>query len=494
MLEVLRKSKNSSAIVVIVGAIVVTFIFWGSSRGGAPTAGIAARVNGKPISIQQVGFEARRQIDQYRARTGKRPSDIEEQAIQQKALQSLIDRELLKQQAKALGLRVSDYELKRSIIRQFSDENGKFNKEAYKRQTRFYPNYERDERERLLIAKLDDFIESSLSVSDAEVMDMLSGRNTRVNLEYVKVDPRLLASRIKPSDDEVEAWAGEHEAEIKAKYDEDFDRLYNIPKKVRARHILMKVDDDDPETVVSEVRRRMEEVKKRAETESFADLARQFSEDPGSTSRGGDLGFFDEKRMDPAFSKVAFSLPVGQVSDLVKTKFGYHLIKVEEVQDARIRPLEDVRLDIARKLLARERARSEADALAKRIEALWATSGDELDALLKEHHVSARTTGLIPLSSDMLPGIGQAPELVEAVKALHPEDPTPSKPFKVGEAFVFIRLKERQEPDPAELEKQKATWKAIVLMQKKNAFLQSWLNELRADAEIQRQARFGPNS
>lgn len=127
---------------------------------------------------------------------------------------------------------------------------------------------------------------------------------------------------------------------------------YKIPETVRARHILVKAPKDATEAEKAESGKKAEEILKRIKAgEDFAELASEFSDDKGSKSKGGDLGFFPRGRMAKPFEDAAFSLKPGEVSDIVETKFGYHIIKLEDIKEAKLRSFEDVKKETKNALL-----------------------------------------------------------------------------------------------------------------------------------------------
>jgi parvulin-like peptidyl-prolyl isomerase len=118
-------------------------------------------------------------------------------------------------------------------------------------------------------------------------------------------------------------------------------------ERARARHILIRVppdaSKDDREAALKKIKDVQEQLKKGAD---FADLAKKYSEDPGSKDHGGDLGYFSRGDMVPAFDKAAFALDVGQTSDIVTTDFGYHIIQVEEKKAASGMSLDEIKDDL----------------------------------------------------------------------------------------------------------------------------------------------------
>jgi len=134
-----------------------------------------------------------------------------------------------------------------------------------------------------------------------------------------------------------------------------------VPESVRARHILVKVPAGGDEKAWKEAKKKAMDIKKRLEKgEDFASLAKEYSDDPGTKNRGGELGFFSKGRMVPEFETAAFSLEPGVFSDPVKTSFGYHIIQVEEKKEAGTRKFSEVAPQV-KQMLVREKQRERMD-------------------------------------------------------------------------------------------------------------------------------------
>lgn len=150
-----------------------------------------------------------------------------------------------------------------------------------------------------------------------------------------------VVGKINVTDDDINLYYKAHQEE------------FRTPEMVRARHILIKVDKSASNDDKAKARSKAEDILKRIKAgEDFAKLASEFSEDPGSKNKGGDLGFFPKGRMVPDFEKVAFSLKPGEVSDIVETPFGFHIIKVEEKKESIQEPLEKVKDKVKEKVFA----------------------------------------------------------------------------------------------------------------------------------------------
>ncbi len=487
MLGTLRENKNSWAISAIVGLIVLAFIVWGPGTRTSKKGTIVARVNGVPISKIRFGREVRNEMEQWRRMYQQEVGIEQEMLIRQRVLDRMIQRRLLLQEAERLGIIISDQELREHILSlpYLKDENGKFDVRRWKRILRQYPGFEQEQREDMQVARLIQFVQGAVEVSEADVRDLYVEQNTKVNLEFVKLSYSRFERDVEVTPEDREAYFKEHEAEVRQRYEDDFDRLYNIPKKVKASHILLKYGDDDDEALRAELMERMKKIREEALTGDFADLARRYSEDPGTATRGGSLGYFEKDRMDPAFAEAAFSTPVGEISDIVESRFGLHIIKVEDVKEAEVKTFDEVKDQIVEKMIRKERAPALCRQAAERLRAVWVKGGPELDALLKEYGLSIQETGLTPKRGDMLPRIGSSPELVETAFSLRPGDPPPDTVFDVGQAQVLIRLKARQEADMSKFEEEKESLRARALRKKQNDFLSAWIDTLKAEADIE---------
>ena len=155
---------------------------------------------------------------------------------------------------------------------------------------------------------------------------------------------------------EIQAKVKVTEEEVKEYYEKNKDK-FKEPEQVRARHILIKVDPNADEKKWKEAEEKAKEIKKRIEKgEDFAKLAKEFSDDPGTKNRGGELGFFTKGRMVPEFEAAAFALKPGEVSDPVKTVYGYHIIQTLEKKSAKQKEFNQVKEQI-RQMLKREKER-----------------------------------------------------------------------------------------------------------------------------------------
>ncbi len=380
MLNVMRKHAGSWMIKVILFAIVIVFVFWGVGSFRSQEASKVATVNDEIINVADYRRAYNNLLDQYRQRFGSSLNDgmIEMLQVKKQALDQLIDRTLLLQEAKKLDLRVSDAEVAESIMNTaIFQNNGTFDNRRYRSildQVHLTPEeFEAEQKSVLLGEKLTRIVMGAAKVSEAEARQWYDWQNTSVNVDYVLFDPNGYGD-IKPTAEEIAAYFDTQkenyktEPMVKARYvvfdpetykgqvtvdEEEITDYYDssiaefkTEKTVEARHILIKLDPDADETTDLAAKTRAEAIAKMAKTgQNFAELAKTYSEGP-TKDGGGYLGKFQQSQMVKPFADQAFSMAAGEISEPVKTQFGWHVIKVESVEEATTRTLEQSRNQI----------------------------------------------------------------------------------------------------------------------------------------------------
>ena len=382
MLQILRDKAQSIVIQGIVVIIALVFIFWGVGTNMMNKQEAAIVVNDEEISFQ----EFQQAYDQAYTRIAQQfggtiPKGLAESLnIRQQVITQLTQQALLRQGGIEMGLLVSGHEIQKEIetMIQFQ-ENGQFNLDRYKTilaSNRLSPTkFEKSMRYDLLsqksITSLSNF---AVSPSEFEIRDLYNLEKETVSVSYVALSPDTFMPNIEVLDTDLEAWyqgAGNkyltdpmvkltylpfsfkdigdkitiEDADIQGYYDQHLPE-YQLPEKRAARHILFKASPEDSAEVHDAQKLKAAEILEQANSgKDFSDLAKQHSEGPSGPS-GGDLGLFSRGQMVKPFEDAVFSLQVGEVSEVVKTDFGYHIILLEEVQEAKIRSLEEVRDEI----------------------------------------------------------------------------------------------------------------------------------------------------
>jgi peptidyl-prolyl cis-trans isomerase D len=428
MLSLMRKHASSWIIKFLLAAIIVVFIPWGVQRYTSQRSSRVADVNGTIITLNDYRNSYSNLIEQVRQSFGNNLNDELIQALQlrKRALDQLVDRILMLQAAEKLKIQVSDDELAQSIrdIRAFQTA-GVFDNQRYLNtlsRTKLSPEtFEEQQREALIIDKLQNFISGNIKVSELEARQWYKYNNTEVDVDYVLLEPGQFKN-IEPTADEIQDFFDQHkenyktDPEVKVRYlrlkpgdfaakvtvvEEDIQDYYESnrekfknPKTVQARHILIKVAQNANPEEVESARQRAEDVLKLArEGQDFAALAQQYSEGPTKT-KGGDLGTFRREAMVKPFADKAFSMKAGDISDPVRTRFGWHIIKVEKINPAKTLSLDEAREDIE-KTLKTERSRNLAyDEAETLYDAVF--EGQKLADIAQERNLKILTTELFP--------------------------------------------------------------------------------------------------
>ncbi len=386
LLSMMRKHAKSWLIKFLIGIIAIVFIFYFGYSFTARQGLKIASVNGEIISGMEYQKEYHDLVEGLRRQYKQIWNDnlIKVFDLKNRALENLINKKLISREAKKLGLDVTESEVQKAIMDYPAFQvNGQFHIGRYQAllsNNRMKPeDFEAGMAHQLLDGKVRQFLFAFMEVTDREVLEHYTFANEKVNISFIRFKPDTYKKSIKPEHASTEeffkknkesyrvpkkikiAWleldpkAFREQVEIEDKEIEGYYeyRIDNFiePHKVKARHILFKLSEGATEEKEKEVRNIAKGVLLEArQGKDFAALAGKYSEGP-TKSKGGDLGFFKAGQMDKSFEDEAFKLKKGEISDLVRTRFGYHIIKVEDIKEARTKPLEEVRDQIVEDLI-----------------------------------------------------------------------------------------------------------------------------------------------
>jgi peptidyl-prolyl cis-trans isomerase D len=279
----------------------------------------------------------------------------------------------------------------------------------------------------------------------------------------------------------VAAYLAAHEAELRADYDERIDSFAR-PEQVRVRQIFFELDRGADEETAAAARERVEAARSRVEGgEEFAAVAEDLSEDPGSRSKGGDLGLIVRGQSIPELEEAAFSLEVGRVSDPVQSFKGLHLVLVEERIEAQTTPFEEAGLELARSAAETAATRKAAEERSEEL-ASAVRGGASLEDAARELELNIERTGLFARRADgFVPGLGGSEDLVTTAFALGLDAPSSPQIFEVGNRLVLIQLLERQDPEVSALEDRIASERERMLNEKRSRILRDWIENRRSE-------------
>ena len=475
MLGTMRKHATSWLIKVACFAIVIVFIFWGGYSYTEKKASRVAVVNGSYIGLREYQSMYNNLLEQMRRQFGKQFSSelVEALNLKGQALDRLINRRLILTEAGMLKFDVSREELQNAIVSYPAFQtNGRFDPLRYQQALRYArltpQEFEASQREDLLINKVEQLVTRGTKVLESEMLSFFHHTRDRVNLAYVQIEPQDFKNQVRVDEEAVRDYFDKHrenyrladkrniiyvrfapqdylaEVEVTDKEIEEYYQLnqenYREPQKVRARHILFRISE---KAKTAEIQKTLDRAKKVLELarrgDNFAELARQYSED-STAAKGGDLGYFKSDDMVKPFADSAFSLKKGEISDLVRTRFGIHIIKVEDIKEESVQPLSQVKAAV-RKSLKEERSREialqRAESFIDRSRAL-----DDLQKAAAEEGLEVKESGLFAAAKP-IPQLGRHPEINEIIFSLRLKEV--SSVLRVGDDQVVAQLAEIQD-------------------------------------------------
>src|SRR3954452_1109605 len=484
------------------GLVCVAFVlfyipdFLRGSGADAASGDTVAKVEGREITGADFRRTYQAQLQAYRSAYGNNMSDqlLKQLGIEQQILQQMVDERAALAEAERVGIKVSDEEVRQRIFAMPAfQENGGFMGEARYQQLRrrqrppLVPSeFEDNIRHGLAVEKLRGSLTDWLSVNDAELEKEYRRRNDKVKLAVVSFTADSFRTQVNASDTEVSSYFDAHKSDFKIPEKRkiryllvdiealrartvvpaaDIEREYNnnseqytTPEQVRASHILLKTEGKDDAAVKAKAEALLKQARGGAD---FAELAKKNSEDTDSAKNGGDLDYFGRGRMVPEFDQAVFAMQPGTISDLVKTQYGYHIIKLVDKKNATTRPLAEVRQQLTDQL-AYQRAQAQAADLAHSLEK-QITSPADLDKVAKAQGLTVQESGFFARDEPIL-GLGPSPEA--ANKAFDMKTNEVSGALRASRGFVFETLVAKQDPYVPKIDEVKDRVREEVVKQK----------------------------
>jgi peptidyl-prolyl cis-trans isomerase D len=449
-ITVMRRYTKSIIIRVMIGLIAVVFVFWGIyTIRGRPGMKVAY-VNGDLITGQEYQAIYRQMLEALQRRYGSYWNDNLIQAFQlkQRALDSLINKRLVDQEAHKLGLRVTDDEVAGAILTYPAFQvNGRFDESRY----RSLLNYNRMEpgdfesvmRSELLEQKIHQFIKSFFPITDTEAEYFYTYQREKIKIDFVLFDPQKYKGKRAPTDAEKEKYFEEHKekyripAKIKIAYlaidPSDFEHnvtvsgeelldYYELNKEqfttqeqVKARLILLKLSPDASESEVAKVKDKALAIVKEVKAgEDFSRAARAYSQDP-TASKGGDLGYITRGQVAKPIEELAFGLKRGEIGGPVRTLSGWALIKVEDIRKATTKALSEVRDQIIatlKKDISKDMAHEKALSLVDQM-----PYNTDLAAYAAQYGLTVHESSYFS-KSEPIPGLGEDERIKRSISSL----------------------------------------------------------------------------
>ena len=469
-----------AAVLVLGGSMLLYLVPQGpATGGGGVSSDTVAKVGDETVTTQEI---------QQRLSQMETSNQIPQQLkglYAQEILQQLIFQREIEYEAKQLGITVSDQEradrIKMYLPMAFN--NGSFiGMDQYTAlvQQRFQmpvATFEEVIRQGLLEEKFRKLVTDGISVGPEELKDGYRYKNEKVKLDYALIKPEDLEAKITPSDAEIKAEYEKNKTKyqvperrsvryalldinqlrqtlqipddvLKKQYQDNIQQ-YEVPEQVHVQHILFKTVGQT-DALVEETKKKAEDALKQAKSgANFGELAKKYSEDPGSKDKGGDLGWIRHGQTVPEFDKEAFSLAPGQISGLVRTQYGFHIIKVLEKQNAHTKSFDEVKDSIRTPLLLNEADKQATDTADKISAAVRRSSSVSLDDLAKQYHLTQGQTRPVSASDPILE-LGNSQEVKDEIFRLRPGEL--SLPIRMDRGYVILSVKDKFDAHQGTLE------------------------------------------
>ncbi len=465
-------------VVLVLGGSMLLYLVPQSPVSGEISTETVAKIGDESVSVQDV----RQQLNQ-----------IEQRNQNMKPLEALYAQQILKQlvfekeieyEAKRLGITVSDQE-RADRIRQYVPTafNGgtfvgmdRYSAEVQARFQLTVPVFEELIRQGLLEEKFRKLVTDGVSVGPAELQEGFRYKNEKVKLDYALIKPEDLESKISPDEAEIRAAYEKNKSKyqvperrvaryalvdvnqlrqniqvsddvLKLQYQANIQQ-YQVPNRVHLEHILF-MTGGKTDAEVEEIRKKAEDVLKQAKKGGkFEELAKKHSED-AAKDKGGDIGWIVQGQALPEYEKAAFSLPVGSISDLVRTQIGIYIIKVLEKETAHTKPFDEVKESLRMPLLLSQADKLASDTSDQLSAAIRQSNKISLDDLAKQHHLVVGETRLIS-ATDPLLELANSQDAKNAIFLLRIGELNP--PVRTDRGYVVLSVKSIQPAHQGSLE------------------------------------------
>jgi peptidyl-prolyl cis-trans isomerase D len=451
----------------VVALSMVTYLIpgFGSTTRASAEDGTIADVGNTKLTAQEVVVALQRIVQ-----TGQLPQDMVDVYVPQ-IVEEMVQQRALVYEFERQGLKVSDDEVLvglESKSPQYFKDGALISKDEYEQrlaqQGLTLQDAVDEMRRQLLIRKVQNVVYASIIVPDKEVEDQYRREKERSTIKYIAFPPAKFRDQIKPTSEEIRAmFEGHHaeyftpekrsfqvlivdqvkleqsttisDADLRAIYNSSMDN-FKMPARVKARHILIKTQGKS-DTEKKQAQAKAEDILKQLKAGAdFSQLAMKNSEDSSNAPKGGDLGFFVRGQMVPEFDKAAFAMKPGELSGIVTTEFGYHIIKLDEKEEARVKPFEEVKGELATQL-KKQRVNDQMQTVADKVHDALAKAPGSAAEIAKQYNVELATvTG--GQAGSPVPTLGSVPEIDNVLAVMKPKDVSPVLTLPANRLVVAV--------------------------------------------------------
>ena len=515
MLDLMRKHARNWLMKTILGIIIVVFVFYFGSMGGRERAERIARIDGKPIVYAEFLREYQNQIDMYRQRFGQGLTDdmIKSLNLKQQALDNLINQVVVMKKAEVLNVKVTDEDVKKTILAYPSfQRNGAFDQRIYEqtlRANKMTPEeFEEMQRKVMTATAVEDLIRDAVRVSDQEVYELYRMQSEKINVDFIQVSPKTYTGGIKTTPADLEAFLKAHEGQfrvpeqVQIKYlafmGQDYASAAQIPDADVAEYYERNKGQwtkDKKVQPLAEVRERIvaelarvrgmnrasDEAKKAHDTiyqdENFDAYATQKKLTVRTTGLFRVTAPPPEFRAIADFGKTLSGLQKNEISRVIQGDKGYFLITVADRKAPYLPALKEIEPEVEkeyREAEAKKLAQNEAEALLARLK-----KGDTLEAVAREKGLKITETGLFQ-PGGAVPKLGSSPDLTGALYQISEKKPYPEQVYPIDGNYVIVRFKERGKLDDSEFASRKDAVVQYVKQLKQDEVLKAWIEGSKA--------------
>lgn len=520
-------------LLVVLLCLVFALQFGGGQAEGCTAGGSGYLAKVYDTTISRGDFDAAYAVGNFSRIPAERQTEL---GLPSFVMNGLIDRVLLAREARKVGFEISDVEVMERFVDDgvvllslgtgaplylpqgkipvsFKDKDGAFNTELAKRYIqnglhRSVGEFTQAQAEEWLAWQMRELVAMSVNVSDAEVWDEYKRTHNKASIKYARFSPAYYALKTAmPDEDAMNRWIAENDSRLEEAYEANKHRYTNVEKQIRARHILIRVSPDASEEDKAAAREKIEALLKQAlGTADFGELAAKNSEDQVSAAGGGDLGYTAKGRMVPEFDEALFALAEGEISEVVETPFGLHIIKAEAIREGDV-PKEEAKRELAKKLYAEEATNRLAQQAARDALTQWRSKG--ADAVAADLEASAGDlsiapkideTGMFGAGDKPIPGLaaGAVTSAVFAIQSTEGDAALPTEPVRIGDEWLIFEVTERQRADEEEFDEEaKATTRRQLEAVKQYETVAVYVQQLREQAAASQALRInevpGPN-
>jgi len=467
----IKKVRGHLGTYVVLGLSLSSMVFFGMctprmQTGGHSIDGHAASVSGEEITRSEFSRAYTRQTERLRNQYGE-TFDASALKVAKTVMDQLVNERILYLKAVELGLRVSDAQVVESLnkAKAFRDKDGKFSEEAFKNYLRYNyyseASFMNEVRRDMTADTLRQFVMQSAYTSPQTVEMEYQLSETKYKVSFIRFDPASFPVTISSAETD-EFVKKEENADKLKNYYEGHKSEFNTEEQVKARHILISYDgarnaeDSVKKRTKEEAKRQANDIlqKTRAPEANFIALAKQYTDEPHGKETGGDLGSFARDAMVKEFSEAAFALPVGKISDVVETPFGFHIIQVEAHTEKQEKTLDMVKPIIAEKLIRQYKAPAQAKIEADKVQQALA-KGESVDNLLTPLKLKWEESSEFAANTRYIPKLGSDPTLLDAIFPLTKEKPLPEQVITAKGVYFVVKLVEKTAANLANLTEEK---------------------------------------